>query len=58
MATYKEAIENKLNTWYKTLGRKELSLIYGMDDPDSDTINLWYNMSIDDKLNIYDESEK
>jgi hypothetical protein len=56
MATYREAIENKLNTWYKTLGRKELSLIYGMDDPDSDTINLWYNMSIDDKLTIYDES--
>jgi hypothetical protein len=56
MATYKEAIENKLNAWYRTLGRKELSLIYGMDDPDSDTINLWYNMSIDDKLTIYDES--
>jgi hypothetical protein len=56
MATYREAIENKLNTWYRTLGRKELSLIYGMDDPDADTINLWYNMSIDDNLTIYDES--
>lgn len=56
MATYREAIENKLNTWYRTLGRQALCKIYGVDDPDSDTINLWYNMSIDDKITIYDES--
>ncbi len=56
MATFKETIHNKLDTWYKTLGRKELERIYGIDDPDSDTINLWYNMSIDDKITIYDES--
>jgi hypothetical protein len=58
MATYREAIENKLDAWYRTLGRKELSLIYGMDEPDTDTINLWHNMSIDDKITIYDECEK
>lgn len=56
MATYKEAVQNKLDTWYKTLGRQELEQIYGLEDPDSDTINLWYNMSIDDKITIYDES--
>ncbi len=58
MATYKEAVQNKLDTWYKTLGRQELCKIYGIDDPDQETINLWYNMSIDDKITIYDECEK
>ena len=56
MATYREAIENKLDTWYKTLGRTELCKLYGVDDPDQDIIDLWYELPIDSKLTIYDES--
>lgn len=58
MEKYRELVENKLDTWYKTLGRKELCKIYGVEDPDQDTIDMWYSMTIDTKITIYDEFEK
>ena len=56
MATYREAIENKLDTWYRTLGRKELQSLYGEEEINQEIINLWYELPIDSKLTIYDES--
>lgn len=58
MATYREAIENKLNAWYKTLGRQQLQHLYGVDEINQELIDLWYELPIDSKLTIYDECEK
>jgi hypothetical protein len=56
MATYKEAVQNKLDTWYKTLGRQELCKLYGVEEINQELIDLWYELPIDSKLTIYDES--
>lgn len=56
MATYREAIENKLDAWYKTLGRQQLQHLYGVDEINQELIDLWYELPIDSKLTIYDES--
>lgn len=56
MATYREAIENKLDAWYKTLGRKQLQSLYGVEEINQELIDLWYELPIDSKLTIYDES--
>jgi hypothetical protein len=56
MATYREAIENKLDTWYRTLGRQELQSLYGVEEINQELIDLWYDLPIDSKLTIYDES--
>lgn len=56
MATYREAIENKLDAWYKTLGRQQLQSLYGVEEINQELIDLWYELPIDSKLTIYDES--
>ncbi len=58
MATYREAIENKLDAWYKTLGRQQLQSLYGVEEINQELIDLWYELPIDSKLTIYDECEK
>lgn len=58
MATYREAIENKLDAWYKTLGRQQLQRLYGVEEINQELIDLWYELPIDSKLTIYDECEK
>lgn len=58
MATYREAIENKLDAWYKTLGRQQLQSLYGVEEVNQELIDLWYELPIDSKLTIYDECEK
>lgn len=56
MATYREAIENKLDAWYKTLGRQQLQSLYGVEEINQELIDLWHELPIDSKLTIYDES--
>lgn len=58
MATYREAIENKLDAWYKTLGRQQLQSLYGVEEINQELIDLWYELPIDSKLTIYNECEK
>lgn len=56
MATYREAIENKLDAWYKTLNTQQIRTIFGEEEYTIELINLWYELPIDSKLTIYDES--
>lgn len=58
MATYREAIDNKLNAWYKTLNTQQIRDIFGEEEYTIELINLWYDLPIDSKLIIYDECEK
>lgn len=58
MATYREAIENKLDAWYKTLNTQQIHTIFGEEEYTIELINLWYELPIDSKLTIYDECEK
>ena len=56
MATYREVIENKLDAWYKTLNTQQIRTIFGEEEYTIELINLWYELPIDSKLTIYDES--
>lgn len=58
MATYREAIENKLNMWFFNLSTEEVETIFGGEEHSSKLIDLWYELPIDSKLTIYDECEK
>jgi len=58
MATYREAIENKLDAWFFNLSREEVEIIFGDAEYSSKLIELWYELPIDSKLTIYDECEK
>jgi len=50
----RERINNELNDWYQKLTYHDLQEIYGQEDITNDVKNLWYKMSIDDKVSIYD----
>lgn len=56
MATYREAIENKLNAWFFNLSTEEVEKIFGGEEHSSKLIDLWHELPIDSKLTIYDES--
>ena len=56
MATYREAIENKLNAWFINLSAEQIKIIFGVEEINQELIDLWYELPIDSKLTIYDES--
>jgi hypothetical protein len=52
--TMREQINNELNDWYQKLTYQDFQEIYGQDNITNDVKGLWYKMSIDDKIYIYD----
>ena len=56
MATYREAIENKLNAWFINLSAEQIKIIFGVEEINQELIDLWYELPIDSKLTIYDVS--
>lgn len=58
MATYREAIENKLNTWFYKLSDDQIRTIFGEEEYSPRLDELWNTLPIDSKLDIYDECEK
>ena len=58
MATYREAIENKLNAWFINLSAEQIKIIFGGEEISPKLFDLRYELPIDSKLNIYDECEK
>lgn len=56
MATYREAIENKLNAWFINLSAEQIKIIFGGEEISPKLFDLWYELPIDSKLTIYDES--
>lgn len=50
----REQINNQLDFWYGNLTRQELQEVYGQEEITNDVKDLWYKMSIDDKIYIYD----
>ena len=54
----REQINNQLDFWYENLTYKELREVYGQKEITNDVHDLWYKMSIDDKIYIYDGLHK
>ena len=54
----REQINNHLDYWYENLTYKELREVYGQKNITNDVKDLWYKMSIDDKIYIYDGVHK
>jgi hypothetical protein len=50
----REQINNMLDFWYENLTYQQLQKIYGQDNIGNDIKDLWYEMSIDDKLSIHE----
>lgn len=50
----REQLNNHLDYWYQNLTYQELQEVYGQDNITNDVKDLWYNMSLDDKVSIYD----
>jgi len=50
----RKEINNQLDFWYQNLTYQELQEVYGQEDITNDIKNLWYSMSVDDKLSIYE----
>ena len=56
MATYREAIENKLNNWFYKLSDEQIRTIFGEKEYSPRLDELWNTLPIDSKLTIYDEN--
>ena len=54
----REQINNQLDFWYENLTYQELQEVYGQKNITNDVKDLWYKMSIDDKISIYDGLHK
>lgn len=55
MATYREAIENKLKFWYDELNLQELYRIWEVETLTEEIIDTWSELSLDEKVDIYDK---
>lgn len=50
----RKELNNHLDYWYQNLTYAQLQEVYGQDNITNNIKNLWYGMSLDDKVSIYD----